>query len=362
MSGLGIQLAEHALLPDAAIRLGIRRLLARRLDELERGAGDDAEQRFADGLRQHGVAEDTAAANAQHYEVPSAFFETILGPRMKYSSAWYPQADTTLAEAERLMLDLTIDRAQLRDDIDILELGCGWGSLTLRMAERFPAAGITAVTNSGTQAAFVRQRAAAEGLRGISVLRADAGTFLSDRTYDRIVSVEMFEHMRNYGVLFDRIRSWLNPAGKLFVHVFAHRRFPYLFETEGADNWMGRYFFTGGTMPSFGLLPRVAGALALEESWWMDGRHYARTLEDWLLNLDERRADVRRIFAETHGPSGARVQIQRWRMFLMACAELFAYQGGKAWGVAHYRFARGAEAVAQAPAGARANARQQGST
>ena len=356
MSSLAIHLAELGLVPDSAIRNGIRRLLARRLRDMQQSAGADAarhEAAFAESLRRHAVAEHTQAANAQHYEVPTAFFQTILGPRLKYSSALYadllppvgaslatPAPVTTLAEAEESMLALTATRAELHDGLQILELGCGWGSLTLWMAEKFPRARITAITNSATQAEHVQSQAAARGLRGVRVLRANVNDFLCDQTFDRIVSVEMFEHVRNYGVLFERLQQWLNPGGKLFVHVFAHRSVPYLFETEGSDNWMGRYFFTGGTMPSHGLLPRFAGAMQLEEAWRIDGRHYARTLEDWLKNLDAQRGKVLSLCADTYGSWGASLWLHRWRLFLLACAELFAYRDGEEWGVSHYRFAR----------------------
>ncbi|MCE9614495.1 MAG: cyclopropane-fatty-acyl-phospholipid synthase family protein [Lentisphaerae bacterium] len=342
MLNLGIHLAEWGLVPDRVVRAGIRRLLGERLAALDAEAGPDAsrfEAAFVERLKRHALAEHTADANAQHYEVPTALFETMLGPRLKYSSAYYAQPDTTLAEAEEAMLQMTAAHAELCDGQNILELGCGWGSLTLWMAEHYPRARITAVTNSATQAAHVQGQAQTRGLSGVRVLRANVRDFLSDQTYDRIVSVEMFEHVRNYAVLFNRLQQWLVPGGKLFVHVFSHRRFPYLFETEGADDWMGRYFFTGGTMPSHGLLPRFAGALTLEEAWRLDGRHYARTLEDWLVNLDRNRRRVRRLFADTYGSWHARVWRQRWRIFLMASAELFAYDGGAEWGVSHYRFA-----------------------
>jgi len=343
MIGASIQLAERGWIPDRLLRHGIRRLLAQRLAALRRDAGADAgayEASFVEQLKRHAVAEHTQHANAQHYEVPTPFFQTILGPRLKYSSGYYATPASTLAEAEEAMLGMTAERAALRDGQQILELGCGWGSLTLWMAENFPKASITAVTNSATQADFVQAQARARGLKGVRVLRANANDFLSDRTYDRIVSVEMFEHMRNYDVLFRRLESWLNPGGKLFVHVFAHRQYPYLFDSEGADNWMGRYFFTGGTMPSHGLLPAMAGELKLEAQWCLDGRHYARTLEAWLVNLDRNRGPVLRLFDDAYGRAESCRWLQRWRIFLMASAELFAYDEGAEWGVSHYRFAK----------------------
>lgn len=342
-TSLGIALAERGLVTDGLVRGAIRRLLARRLDDLRRAARGDAdafEASFAEQLRRHAVAENTREANAQHYEVPTAFFKLILGPRLKYSSACFPGSESTLAEAEEAMLAVTSERAQLRDGLDILELGCGWGSLTLWMAEHFPNASITAVTNSATQAEYVQAEARARNLPRVRVQRANVDTFHADCAYDRIVSVEMFEHVRNYGVLFERLPQWMNPGGLLFIHVFAHRLYPYLFETDGADNWMGRYFFTGGTMPSHGLLPRFAGSLVPDGAWRVSGTHYARTLEAWLVNLDRNRGEVRELFNHTYGRRAAAPWVNRWRIFLMACAELFAYEDGGEWGVSHYRFAK----------------------
>ncbi len=270
MMNSAIHLAEKGFLPDGLIRIGIRRLLTRRLQALHASAGDHPEeyvQSLVAELADHPVAEATLEANNQHYQVPTWFFQTILGPRLKYSSCYYPDQDTDLAAAEADMLRRTAEHAALADGQRILELGCGWGSLTLWMAEHYPNAQVTAVTNSETQAAHI----SAQGFNNVQVVKCDVNDFAPTATFDRIVSVEMFEHVRNYHQLFARIENWLNEDGKLFVHVFSHRTLPYLFESGGSGDWMAREFFTGGTMPSQDFLPRFARGLHLEQDWRING-------------------------------------------------------------------------------------------
>lgn len=337
-----IDFAERGLLPDALIRYGIRRLCAQRLaDEGARDAGL-ADRRFnalIEELKRSPVAIETAAANEQHYEVPTEFFTLCLGKRLKYSSAYYPNGDESLDEAEEHMLRLYGERAELRDGQDILELGCGWGSLTLWMAENYPNARITAVSNSATQRAHIEAQCRERGLGNVTVLTRDVNVldFPAD-SFDRCVSIEMFEHMRNYRTLLDSVSRWLRPDGALFVHIFVHRYLMYPFEVEGEDNWMGRYFFTGGLMPSADTLLHFADSLAVESRWLVPGRHYARTANHWLANQDAHRDQVRAILAKAYGEDQADIWVQRWRMFWMSCAELFAYDGGNEWMVAHYRF------------------------
>ncbi|MDE1893848.1 MAG: class I SAM-dependent methyltransferase [Pseudomonadota bacterium] len=336
-------LAERGLVPDALLRLGIRRLCAQRLVE-ERTSGPERQAtRFArliDGLRHSPVAIHTDAANAQHYELPAAFFGHCLGPRRKYSCCYYPRGDESLAEAEDAMLALYGERARLADGQDILELGCGWGSLTLWMAERYPRARIVAVSNSHGQRHHIEAQCRVRGLHNVQVLTQDANTLtLEAARFDRCVSVEMFEHMRNYETLLGRIAQWLKPGGKLFVHIFAHRSLMYPFETAGGDNWMGRHFFTGGLMPAADTLLWFQRDLAIEQRWLVDGRHYQRSANQWLQQQDARREEVMAVLRQAYGPH-ARLWFQRWRMFWMSCAELFGYDGGREWLVAHYRFAR----------------------
>jgi cyclopropane-fatty-acyl-phospholipid synthase len=289
---------------------------------------------FAKTLAASRVALETAKANEQHYEVPPEFFELVLGPYLKYSSALWSEGTRDLGEAERRMLDLTCGRAALEDGQDVLELGCGWGSLTLHMARSYPNSRITAVSNSVPQRRFIESRAPSN----VQVITADMNAFDPGGLFDRVVSVEMFEHMRNYDELLRRIRGWLRVDGRLFVHVFCHRKYAYPFETSGADNWMGRHFFTGGIMPSLDLLPRFNRDMGIEEQWEVNGRHYSQTARAWRENLEGRRAEVIRVFADTYGAEAGR-WYHRWRLFFLACEELFGYRNGTEWMVGHYRFA-----------------------
>jgi cyclopropane-fatty-acyl-phospholipid synthase len=336
-------LAERGRIPDRLLRRGIRRLCAQRLrEELAGGLAAQAE-RFArriEELRHSPVAIHTDAANAQHYELPAAFFQQCLGPRLKYSGCYYPRGDESLAEAEEAMLRLYGERAGLRDGQHILELGCGWGSLTLWMAERYPNARITAVSNSRGQREYIEAQCLQRALFNVRVLTEDVNRLaLEPAQFDRCVSVEMFEHVRNYQVLLGRIADWLKPGGKLFVHIFAHRTLMYPFETGGEDNWMGRHFFTGGLMPAADTLLWFQRDLQIEQRWHVDGTHYQRTANHWLARQDSNRAAVTATLTEAYG-AAAPLWFQRWRMFWMACAELFGYADGQEWLVAHYRFVR----------------------
>lgn len=337
-----ISLVEKGLVPDAVTRAGIRRLCAGRLRRERRGGPAEralALQDLVDELSGGPIAPVPEKANEQHYEMPADFMALALGARMKYSCALYPRGDENLDEAEEAMLRLTCDRASLQDGQDVLELGCGWGSLTLWMAERFPNSRITAVSNSAPQRLHIQARAASLGLRNVEVLTRDMNDFDPRASYDRVVSVEMFEHMRNYPALMDRIASWLRPGGRLFVHIFCHREVAYPFVDEGADDWMARHFFTGGIMPSESLLLRFQDRLALERLWAVDGRHYEKTANHWLANLDRRRDEALDVLRRA-GRGDAELLLNRWRIFYMACAELFGYAGGDEWRVAHYRFRR----------------------
>ena len=336
-------LAERRLVPDPLLRLAIRRLCAQRLrDEHAQDPAAAARRAAAlvDELRRSPVAIHTDAANRQHYELPPGFFERCLGPRLKYSGCYYPGGNETLAQAEEAMLALYGERAGLVDGQDILELGCGWGSLTLWMAEHYPRARITAISNSAPQRAFIEARCRERGFNNVRVLTCDVNRLaLPPDAFDRCVSVEMFEHMRNYATLMARIGSWLRPGGRLFVHIFCHRTLVYPFETAGSDNWMGRHFFTGGLMPAADTLLWFQDALRIEERWLVDGTHYQRTADHWLANQDAHRGEVMAILREAYG-AAAPLWFQRWRMFWMACAELFGYDHGREWMVAHYRFAK----------------------
>ncbi|WP_022956137.1 SAM-dependent methyltransferase [Perlucidibaca piscinae] len=348
-----IDLCERGMIPDALTRHGMRKLMAQRLRD--EGA-DDAErastrrQELLDQLRASPIAIETQAANEQHYEVPAAFFHRHLGPRLKYSCALYPTGNETLAEAEELMLSLYAERAGLRDGQRLLDLGCGWGSLSLWLAERFPNSSVTGLSNSHGQREFILARAAERGLGNLTILTGNIVDFefpavsadgqRVEPGFDRILSIEMFEHMRNYGLLLAKLSRWLNDDGQLFVHIFAHRHLAYFFEDREREDWMTRYFFSGGIMPSETLLANFQDHLVLTRQWWVDGRHYEKTSNHWLAGMDASRHEIMALFRTCYGNEQAAIWFQRWRMFYMAVAELFGYDHGREWGVGHYLFSK----------------------
>jgi len=336
---VGMVLAERGLVPLELSRAGIRRLLRERLAT---SAATD-QGRTIEALDRSPVAIETARANAQHYELPAAFFQQVLGPRLKYSAGYWPDGVDSLEESEEAALDLVVERARIEDGQRILDLGCGWGSLSGHLATRFPNASIVAVSNSASQAAFIR----AKRYRNVQVLTDDINRFDPGRRFDRIVSIEMLEHVRNYRVLFARLASWLARGGSLFTHVFCHRRFTYPFETEGAGNWMGRHFFTGGVMPSADLFRQFADDLVVDQDWVLDGTHYQRTAAAWRRNLERRRGSIMPVLRSVYGVD-ARRWYHRWRLFFLACEELFGYAGGSEWMVSHARFVPRASRASEA--------------
>ena len=342
-TSLAIGWIEQGLVPDSVIRTGIRRLLKQRLVEIEAGnaaAAAELSEAFVAGLQQAPVALVPDKANEQHYEVPARFFAEVLGQHRKYSSCWWPDGIHTLDHAEAAALNATCQRAELSDGQDVLELGCGWGSLTLWMAERYPSSRITAVSNSHSQRAHIEAEAARRRLSNVHVITHDMNSFDSGPRFDRIVSVEMFEHMRNWPELFRRASGWLKPHGRFFVHVFVHRTTPYLFVERDASDWMSRHFFSGGMMPSDDLALHFQDHLRLVHRWRWDGTHYERTSNAWLANMDARRATVWPLLEQTYGKENAQQWWMRWRIFFMSCAELFGYEHGQQWWVSHYLFER----------------------
>jgi cyclopropane-fatty-acyl-phospholipid synthase len=345
-----IDWTEQGLVPDTVIRHGIRRLLRTRLDKLPHGAEQQARARteFIAEMRHQLIAPLPHKANEQHYELPAPFFSTVLGHRLKYSCCYWAEGIGTLDQAEEEALRVTCERADLADGMDVLELGCGWGSLTLWMAEHFPGSRIVAVSNSSAQGDFIRNRAERAGLHNVDVVTCDMNRFETEERFDRVVSVEMFEHMRNYHRLFARTARWLKPAGKFFLHIFCHRAVPYAFVDEGPADWMSRHFFTGGMMPSDDLPLYFQQHMQLVRHWRWNGRHYRDTANAWLDNMDLHRDRLWPLMETVYGAEQAQQWWMRWRMFFMACAELFGYDDGEQWWVSHYLFEKpGAESAEQ---------------
>ena len=336
-----VDLCERGWVPDRLLRAGMQRLIAERLASEYRGGREAQQRRFRsllNELAEGPVALSVDLANQQHYEVPADFFQLVLGEHLKYSCCYFPDGVKSLNEAEAAMLDLTCTRAEIEDGMDILELGCGWGAATLWMASHFPNSSVTAVSNSAGQRDFITERCRRLNLKNVRIITADMNDFSIDTQFDRVVSIEMFEHMRNYAVLNERISRWLRPDGKLFVHIFCHRKLMYPFAADGNNDWMARNFFTNGLMPAQTTLHYFQEHLRLQREWELSGQHYQKTCNAWLANLDNNRAEVE-IALRAYGDR-ASLWTQRWRMFFMACAELFGYSAGDEWFVAHYLFVK----------------------
>lgn len=341
-----INALELGKIPEPLVRLAVHINVGIRLWEERKATLDlegDALSQFIDQCSRSAIAEVPEKANEQHYEVPAEFYKIALGKHLKYSSCFYQSKQTTLEQAEQKMLEMTCERAELSDGQQVLELGCGWGSLSLFMAAKYPQSRITGVSNSNSQREHIMATAKERGLNNLTILTADMNSFspfdaYPGQKYDRIVSVEMFEHMRNHRLLLSKIRSWLNDDGKLFIHIFCHRYFAYLYGTEGISNWLGKNFFSGGMMPSEDLLMRYQEDLILEKQWRVSGTHYARTAEDWLKNIKDRKLETVAVLAKTYGAQEAERWFYRWAVFFIACSKLFGYRGGREWYVSHYRF------------------------
>lgn len=339
--GLAIKLAESGSLPDSVVRQGIKQLVKKRLEEISAGNCEVSAKSMFDFVTQMNaspIAPVPELANAQHYEVPAEFFHYCLGEHRKYSSCFWMRDTQTLDEAEALALTQTCDHADLQDGQHILEIGCGWGSLSLWMAAHYPKAQITGVSNSNSQREYIMHTAKSRGLTNLTIITADMNVFEAPGKYDRVVSVEMFEHMRNYQVLYGKVAGWLNAGGKFFKHIFVHRNTPYAFEVQADDDWMSQFFFSGGMMPSDDLPLYFQDDLKLIQRWRWDGTHYEKTANAWLENMDKNAKAITPIFAATYGDKEVEMWRNRWRMFYMACAELFGYNNGQEWWVSHYLF------------------------
>ena len=336
---------DRDLVPDWIIREGIRHFIGQRLREQQTASPTDDRtklMRFVDELRASPIALATEAANEQHYEVPSRFYELALGARRKYSCAYWPAGVNTLDEAEEAMLSLTAERAEIADGQQIMDLGCGWGALSLYLAERFPKATILGVSNSRTQREFILSECQRRSITNVEIITANIVTFQTERRFDRIVSVEMFEHMRNYDLLLAKVSTWMKPDAKLFVHIFTHQRFAYPFTVNDSSDWMAAYFFTGGIMPSDDLLLYFQKHVHCKSHWLMSGVHYQRTAQAWLERTDANRLPILAEFSKTYGDE-ALTYLVRWRIFFMAVEELWGWANGNEWTVSHYLFQKNSE-------------------
>jgi cyclopropane-fatty-acyl-phospholipid synthase len=332
---------ETGLLPDPVIRAGIRRLLETKRKEIHSGDIEWAAQTtndFVAMMNRSPIALVPDLANEQHYEVPAEFFTHVMGEHLKYSCCYRGDDTTTLSAAEEAALDLSVKRSGIEDGMQVLDLGCGWGSLSLWIASKFPNVSVTSVSNSTSQREFILKQASDRSIKNIEVIVCDMNEFDIDKRFDRIVSIEMFEHMRNYAELFRRIDRWLSPNGQFFMHVFCHRTTPYEFIDKGPGDWMSRHFFSGGIMPSADLPLRFAENLSVAKRWHWSGRHYAKTCNAWLENMDREEQPIMKVLADCYGAEDASLWWQRWRVFFMACAELFDYDDGHEWYVGHYLF------------------------
>ena len=341
------KLLAQGWIPDFLIRFGVKILLRnkiknQKIPNIEKRQSKKVE--FVNNLKNQPIAIKTSEANEQHYELPPSFFEEILGDRLKYSCGYWdeflPPSDCAnkLNQSEEAMLELTCSRADIKNGQKILDLGCGWGSLSIYMAENYPESKITALSNSSTQIEYINSIAKEKELDNLKAVIADINTYKSNNTFDRIISIEMFEHMRNYEALMSKLSKLLRNKGKLFIHIFSHHTYPFAYVNKSSSDWMARYFFAGGTMPSQDLLHYFLEDFHLENQWAVSGKHYKQTLEAWLYKMDNKKETIWPIFLEVYGKKEAKKWWNYWRTFFLSCAEFFGMNEGNEWFISHYLF------------------------
>ncbi len=334
-------LLEKNLLPDFLIRIGIRRLLAKRLKDEDQGDTEKNQSKlmkYIEELKNQPIAIHTLDANEQHYEVPTEFYKYVLGKRMKYSSGYWISANDTLDVSEENMLKISCERVELKDGMEVLDLGCGWGSLTLYIAEKYPNCKIIGVSNSRTQKEYIDFVCKQKGFQNVQIITQDMNVFEIEKQFDRLMSVEMLEHMKNYEKLFSKFARFMKKDALFFIHIFTHKTYAYHFEVKDETDWMSKYFFTGGMMPSDNLLLYFQKDLEIVKHWHVSGKHYQKTSEAWLSNMDKHKKEILPILEKTYGKENKTKWWVYWRVFFMACAELWGYNGGEEWMVSHYLF------------------------
>ena len=325
-----LTIAELGLIPDVFIKTAVRFITKKRLNE---SGIHENKLNVIKSISEGGIAEKTDDANEQHYEVPPEFFKYALGKNLKYSCSFFDKTDS-LDEAEKSMIELYIERADIQEGHDILDLGCGWGSFSLYVAEKYPSVSITAVSNSKDQIAFIQNEAKRRGLFNIKASKMDVNNLDLDNKFDRIVSIEMFEHLRNYKLILNSLNSLLKPDGRLFVHIFCHKELTYFYEIKNSYDWMTKYFFEGGIMPSQDIFKYFDDELEVINQWDVNGNHYAKTCKAWLNNHYKNKDKILDIFDKHYDKP--RIWFNRWRIFFLSCEAFFAINNGREYFVSHY--------------------------
>ena len=323
-------LAESGFIPDALIKIAARYISNKRISK---SSIDYDKPEIISALSKGVVAEKTSDANKQHYEVPPEYFYHVLGTNLKYSCSLFDNVNL-LDEAETSMLELYIERANIKDGHKILDLGCGWGSFSLYIAKKYPNTNITSVSNSSDQITYIKNEAQKRGLPNIKAYRMDVNSLELNTQFDRIISIEMFEHLRNYKLILSSLNNLLKPDGRLFIHIFCHKKLTYFYEMKNNFDWMTKYFFQGGIMPSKDIFEYFDDELEIINQWDINGNHYSKTCKAWLNNHYINRKKILDVFQKHYDKP--KIWFNRWRIFFLSCEAFFALNNGKEYFVSHY--------------------------